>query len=343
MRGSIITIAATAVGLAAVTTFAAPVNTTQTKTPDAATTAAPAPVPATDETTTTTTTTTILTPSAPPAGAGTSKASLPGVIAEVKPRRLKGDFINFNQIAAADANRQRGGVETENLIGVKYALTDTQTIGLRQLFLYNYQKSGADAKAAMGDTYLRYVNSKLATFGEGSLTGDFRLYAPLGEKSRFVTGTHGYAFAWLIASYPVGKFSLNYHVYGSIYNQSQNWYRSTGEATDDPALLSLEGKITPNKDYAITQAPEVVYNFSDKLSASLWAGTANTWFRSTPVLGTTRSHVMELIASMTYKPITEISITARVENDVNIFDASEPFRLYRDNETAYQLQLAVSI
>lgn len=266
---------------------------------------------------------------APAAGTGTSTASLSDNAPKPKKRRIKGEIYNYNEFAASEANYGKGAPYATNFLGVKYALSDTQSIGLRQTFEFQWPKSYTQGQSKIEDMYINYTDAKLATFGDVTLTGIFRVYLPTGETSRFVTGNRGTFFNWMILSYSLGKFDFNYHLLTYLYNQSKDEFDN-------------DGTLTPNRAVRLVQFPEVNYNIADNLSFSVSSGTDNSWYKNNST-GRFRQHVLSTMATLTYAPISQLSLSTGFSNDTNIFNPKKDFAFFREEELTYFFLVTASL
>lgn len=273
---------------------------------------------------------------APAPATATSTASLSEATKEVKERKVKGEYLSDNTISALDFKNSQNAPESANYLGVKYALSGTQSIGLRQQFLYNWPKVGTKGEGHIEDLYLNHTNTKVATFGgdKGAIQNINRLYFPTGETSRFVTKNRGTALTWWIASYSLGKFDFGFHTLGYYYNWSQDSFTTT----------TPEGQVkeVANTNYRLFYFPEVTYNVTDKLSLTLDVGLDNRWLR--PVNGSYgRKQAYYGYVSASYQFVSQLALTVYVQNDVNVYDPQQDFAFYRDDETTYGLVLSGSI
>lgn len=268
---------------------------------------------------------------APAPSSATSVTSLEDATKKEKKRKLKGEYYTENVITAEDLKNGQNAPQSANFLGIKYALTETQTLGIRQTVTIDWPKIGANndegqGKAHFDDIYLNYVNAKVASLGEhGSIQNVDRLYFPTGEKSHFETKQAGAALTWWIASYSVGKFDFNYHLLAYYYNWTQDSFVS-------------EGKEVASPNYRVLQFPEIAYNATDKLSFAFDLGTDNRWYR--PVDGNYgRKHLFYGFASGSYQFSPALALTLYVEDDVNIYDPKKDFGFLRGDETTYGLIL----
>jgi hypothetical protein len=200
--------------------------------------------------------------------------------------------------------------------------------------LVDYSWSSDPAKASeahVGDTYLQYLNSKLAQFGEtGSLTAILRLYAPTGERSRFITKTRGSLYAALSAGASVGHFDVSYNVIGTVYNQSQNYY-----FTDNGPMQTAAA--------TFTQYAEGVYNISDKWSITQDLGTSGAYMNALPEDTMHARHKFVSYSYLNYQPTSKVLLALGLYNEVPLTNSGTPFQVMRMDEMTYaaimQLQL----
>lgn len=325
MRGQIIV----AVAASALTVAAFAQTTSNT-----ATTAAPGQ-PAASTTTAAPAATTAT--AAPAPTAGTSTASLDTTAKQVKERKFKVDFYNYNEIMAADLNNSQGVPTSDNYIGLKYLIGGGQSVSLRQPFLYDFPKAGlegegTEGKGTFNDMYLAYTHGKLAQFADkGNVVFSGRVYLPTGEASRSTKKTNGALRAHGIVSYPVGPVDLDTQLLVQWYNQSQNWWDN-------------DGTPTANLDYIAYYYPVTgSWNANDKLS--FWAGTYFTMgrYRPTPDGKIKAIDSFTIDASASLSVLDNLNMSVGAYNELNIGKPKHDHALLRDSEVAYYLSLSASL
>lgn len=263
-----------------------------------------------------------------------STASLKEQIKATSPRKIKGEFWNINEFAAAETNHKTGSVASSGFAGLKYALTETQTIGLRQGFSFAYPKTGEELKMKAEDVYVNYSNSKLAAFAnDGSLSLNVRGYLPTGEDSRKVTGTNGGLLTWWIASKPITKkLTLEYHLVPRWYNLSQAGHK------DDA------GKFVEHVNYKLTQFGALNYQISKNFSFTQWAGTVDSWYQSTAQSGKQRTSAAYFDSSVTYSGIPSLDLSLGLAQEGLFYAPGKPsYAVYRDDEMTYYFILSAAI
>jgi hypothetical protein len=263
--------------------------------------------------------------------------------APVAKRKLKVAFFSQQDFSMGDlANDEvsKNGVLTENYVALNYALGETQTVGIRQYFLYTYSKLGAESgEAHIDNTAINYVNSKLIDFGNDmTVSTVVRYYAPTGESSRMNTLDHGNALNVLNLTKTIGKFDLSAAMVSRFWIQSQNSYL-TSTAKPDGKVEFTEKE---NLDYELNPFVGVDYNLSKKVTFSMSVGADNVWWHAVAGKELKRGHYLDIIPSITYVPASNLTLIFNVENYADIYRPAA-FSLFRTDEIYPHVILSASI
>lgn len=245
----------------------------------------------------------------------------------VKPesqRKVFMELYNRYDVSAMDQANSTGKVDSPNYIGVKYTLSPTTSVSLRQTALLKSQTASRPASSILDDTYINVASKKLLTWGiSGSL--DIiaaRAYLPTGDKSRLVTGRNGRAMLWLGASGQLGIFDITYHQVHDVANYSKD----------------LDTAGNPNQDYDLYQSIEIGKEVAKNFNLSLENGNEIYLFRN----GTYESSYQFIInASLDIKPVNlALSIIDEIST---VNPARGQFALMRQEEVMYKFILSAAL
>ena len=256
-------------------------------------------------------------------------------------RKIHGEMLNWFIVPVADFKNQDGSASAYNYLGVKYKITDTLSVGVRQPFTldYTYEKrdstgvvtAGENVKAHVSDLYLNFVNSKLVSFADdGRVALALRTYLPTGEKSR-LTKTQGGLNPRLTVIKPTSKsVTVSYNFFPTWLNQTQNTYRDTS------------GAEKRNVDYSLFQYLGLDWNFAKHLTFSQALGTDSTWYKPGPA-GNAQAHFAYLDSSILIDAIPNVEVIFGLSNSIDTHTPTQDVRPFRDSESTYYMVLTTAI
>jgi hypothetical protein len=260
--------------------------------------------------------------SASPAGTeAVSTLNLKDEKGNASPRRLKGELYNETHFAKANFNNHEGVTTTKDFLGVYYKTADHESVSLRQTFSFASPKERETIHYTTGDIYGQYLNSKVANFlGDGTITTISRLYVPTGEASRFTTQRMGAARQYIIASKSVGKFDYNYLALGDYYNWTKDAYQSP-----------TDGSWKQNDEWYAAHEFDVNYNVTKWFAIDQELGTETLRHRPLPGNPDYLENV-NILTTLTFTITPDINIQTILEDDINIYNPTQGFKVWRDNE-----------
>lgn len=263
--------------------------------------------------------------------AGQSTAPLPGSLSQAAPRKYKFELYNENVIGHEALVDNTASPTSYNYFGMKYTLNDSQSINVRQEFLYNYPHKSRPGKAELADIYVNFNDKLLATLpNDIALAGTFRVYLPVGETSRNVTKRAAAIRAYLIGSKTVGVFNLSGGLVPRFHVQTQ-------ETFVDPD----EGKTQANNLFDNSTYVEAAYKLNNRVSLWQSAGIDSVFKHNGGPQGA--SHSFLATTGVSYSPIEQLSLDLALENETAIHNRTHDFALYRSDEIKYYFNVTAGL
>ncbi len=214
-----------------------------------------------------------------PSSVNPDTSSISTSLKGIKPqRRFKGEYLNWVTAPTSEFKNSDGGASSYNWIGLKYMLSETKSVSVRQPFTIDYSYAKKDAKgveikpsetnAHVSDLFVNLGDSKFVEFlGDGKISAAVRVYLPTGEKSRLTKGMGGINLRGIVSK-PLSKsVTVSYNLFPTWLNQTQDGYTDAA------------GVFKPNVGYTVFQYAAVDWNFSKYVGFSQAIGTDNTWYR----------------------------------------------------------------
>jgi hypothetical protein len=242
-------------------------------------------------------------------------------------------YTYFKKSSVTDGEPDASGI---NRVNLAYRLSDTRSFSAREDFgiTWAQQKTGRETAGHVNDMYVAYTDSKLAVLpGEWTLTGSYRQYLPIGEKTRFVTKANGSEYLALLLDKSVGKFDFETALIGQYFNNTQD-YVVSGDG---------KNKITGTDDYLVEPFAEVVYNISPKLALMHDMALVSKKMRGTPDANSDRAeNDFYNETYIQYKPTKKVTLMASIENDADL-QSNNAVSLYQDADVIYNVYLLLAL
>jgi hypothetical protein len=267
--------------------------------------------------------------------AGNSSANLTASVE--KPSRFGFGLWTFANVDVKSMDEGNPDTQQFARLTALYKFNDTQSIGWMQEFWYKFATgasasgSGREAHSTLDDGGLQYLDSRLAILPfDWKLALLYRQYLPIGEKSRFVTGRQGYEQAAFTFSKTIGRVDLAEYVYGTYFNQTQDYHYSSG------------GSLSANPDYEFDQYFYIGWNLTPYFVLVNWIGSEHVWMRGVPEKGVVRNNDFYNETGFILKPSKTFAFTGTLLTDAPV-DSQIPFMPYSPLYTHYRLYLTLSI
>lgn len=263
----------------------------------------------------------------------TSSTSLAAAVAPAKPRTIKAEFYTESSLGVKSAEQREGTTDWASYAGIKKDLGDGDSVSIRQMFTYKSAASSEKKGEFHTDPLqINYTKGKLATFsGDGVLTGIARIYLPTDELSRNQTKSQGSFRGYLVGAKSFAKLDLSYALVGQYYNWTQDTY------TD------ASGNVIGNRQLRFWNELDAFYNVNEKFAPGIMAGVETS--RRRPVIEQRANWEEQLYLDYTlqFSPIKNVVAQFYVEDKVEIQNPSESFRLFRDTNMSYNVNLSITM
>ncbi len=276
-----------------------------------------------------------------PAAPNTPATSIASVETTV-PKKSPFGFTFYTRADAGDSSIQKGVpvVTGINRFYLKYKLDDTQQVQARGVVTYDYANAERQGAAHIGDTYLAYTNSKVATLpADLNLTFEGRFYAPTGERSRFITKQSGAAYTLVTLGRSFGKFNASW--WGDFF-YNFNTIDAFESDVVDPTTKAVTKKLNANDHYLWSQYLEFGYEITPKFSIYHDIGTQNTTKRSFAGTPVQREDAFYNETYIVVSPFEKVSLIGSVANSA-VFAADNSFELYKSDEVTYRAIMTLSL
>ncbi len=281
-------------------------------------------------------------PAGSPASTSTAKAST--TLGSLK-SRIGMDWYSYAESNIRQTNTDGGVVDLGgSYVGMNYKLTDSSKVYLRQQYGFAVPGTGAgkdrvdEMKMRADDVYLRYQNSKFATFGnEIKLGGRATLTLPTGEDARNkADSAHN------------GKLSVRGTLAQKI-NSVLSWdylaqvgynnMANKGTFSDKRSLIVGTTQISAIHQAGLN-ADVAGFTFTQAL------GQKAGWKNETVDVGVEQTNKL-LLTTAVAREFGPVYLAIGVTQEADIMsDAAEKFsadKIYDDETTAYYLEMNISI
>lgn len=218
-----------------------------------------------------------------------------------------------------------------------YSLTESFAVGYFQELWYTFptddtqNSRGHDGHGNLDDGGLHLAHAQLAMLPfDIKLSLLYRQYFPTGETSRFVTHRMGAEQVLLTFSRSLGSFDFAESIYGTYFNQTQDYYYNSSRS------------LVANADFEIDQYLFIGWRLTDYFSLVNWIGSEHIWYRGVPLKGVNRSNSFYNETGFVLKPVKQFSLTATVLTDPQL-ESTNSVTLYRPQDTVYRLYATIAI
>ena len=246
-------------------------------------------------------------------------------------RRFKGEILNWTTMTVSDAKNGDGSASAYNYVGLKYTISETQSVAIRQPFTVDHDFEKRDSsgsvvkesqtKAHVSDLYVNYAQKRIATFlDDGDVSGGFRVYAPTGEASR-LKDTMGAFNLRAIVSKPLSpKVTLTYNFFPTWYNQTKDSY------------ITASGTEAATANWGLFHYAGMDWQFSKYVSFSQALGTSDAWYR--PLNGVAKqTHAAYIDSSLAISAIDNVDVSVGLSNEIDTHRPEKKFAPFRNDET----------